>query len=485
MFKSLTEKDFDVVESWIGTWPKTFNLLYGITRDGYDASVFHQKCDNQGPTLTVLYNKEGSVYGGYTGISWETATVNTNKKDDSAFLYQLYFSGKKATNQMLVKNGHTAISSVFGYGPIFGGYSSCDLLTFSGVKQRSSSGEYNLNGMTDPHFGKNYDIRGTLFKDVNNGHLNVIELEVYAVKDGQREKPALPTPWRKTATWGTKLLESLKDEVKGIQPPEGLDVPHFNILLIGPSDSGKSSFCNLVSSVFRGRISHRARVGGNSKSSTTTMFTPYTFGDKVSLQLYDTRGLAETDTMDLMQCNYILEGHVPDFNEMTSTSLISNDDADFQHRPKLSHKMHCVVFVQDGSTVDDISKPMLHKLESYQNLFNRKEIPQAVIVTKIDKLCEKTEENVNNTFISQTVKEAVEKVSELFKFPRNNIWPIKNYEEEVESDESINILALLAVRQILFFAEDYLETMNVKQSRRIQRGKAKQAESEVFGSDTA
>ncbi|WAQ94437.1 IF44L-like protein [Mya arenaria] len=399
MFKSLTEKDFDVVESWIGTWPKTFNLLYGITRDGYDASVFHQKCDNQGPTLTVLYNKEGSVYGGYTGISWETATVNTNKKDDSAFLYQLYFSGKKATNQMLVKNGHTAISSVFGYGPIFGGYSSCDLLTFSGVKQRSSSGEYNLNGMTDPHFGKNYDIRGTLFKDVNNGHLNVIELEVYAVKDGQREKPALPTPWRKTATWGTKLLESLKDEVKGIQPPEGLDVPHFNILLIGPSDSGKSSFCNLVSSVFRGRISHRARVGGNSKSSTTTM---------------------------------------------------------------------------DGSTVDDISKPMLHKLESYQNLFNRK-------VTKIDKLCEKTEENVNNTFISQTVKEAVEKVSELFKFPRNNIWPIKNYEEEVESDESINILALLAVRQILFFAEDYLETMNVKQSRRIQRGKAKQAESEVFG----
>ncbi|XP_052802964.1 interferon-induced protein 44-like [Mya arenaria] len=293
------------------------------------------------------------------------------------------------------------------------------------------------------NFGTDYKTGGTASNEVNNGHIRVTELKVYAVKDGRRKNPDLPNPWRKTAEWGPELLESLKEEVKGIQPPEELDVPHFNILLIGPLGSGKSSFCNLVSSVFRGRISHRARVGGDSDISTTTMFTPYTFGDKASLQLYDTRGLAETDTLDLTQCNHMLEGNVPDFYEMASTSLISNDDADFQHWPKLSNKTHCVVFVLDGSTVDDISTPMLHKLKTYRNLLNRKEIPQAVLVTKIDKLCDKTDANVSSTFLSQTVKEVVEKVSELFKIPRNNIWPIKNYEEEVESDENINILACL------------------------------------------
>ncbi|XP_052802952.1 interferon-induced protein 44-like [Mya arenaria] len=485
MGKSLTEKDFDQVESWIGTGPKIFNLLYSIKRDGCGASVFHQKCDNQGPTLTVLYNKEGSVYGGYTGLSWQSPEIGLNQSDDAAFLYQLYFSGNKISKKFPLKSGQTAICSYAGYGPFFGNSFYPDLYTFSGVIQKFSSGEYNLNGDMNTQFGKNYETGGTTSKEVNNGHLRVTDLEVYTVKDGQRKEPDLPTPWRKTAEWGTELLERLEEEVKGIQPPEELDVPHFNILLMGPLGSGKSSFCNLVSSVFRGRISHRARVGGDSETSTTTMFTPYTFGDKVSLQLYDTRGLAETDTLDLVQCNHMLEGNVPDFYEMASASLISNDDADFQHRPKLSHKTHCVVFVLDGSTVGDISTPMLHKLKTYRNLLNRKEIPQAVLVTKIDKLCHKTDENVSNAFMSTTVKKVVEKVSEMFKLPRNNIWPIKNYEEEVESDENINILALFAIRQILFFAEDYLENMKVKQSRRSQKGKAKQAEGEVFGSDTA
>ena len=114
------------------------------------------------------------------------------------------------------------------------------------------------------------------------------------------------------------------------------------------------------------------------------------------------------------------------------------------------------------------------------------EIPQAVLITKIDKLCEKTADNISNTFLSPAVKEEVDKVADLLKLPRNSIWPIKNYEDEVETDENINILALLAVRQILFFAEDYLENMKVKQSSRgVERARNSQVESEVFGSDTA
>ncbi|XP_052792987.1 interferon-induced protein 44-like [Mya arenaria] len=388
MGKDLTEKDFDQVEFWIGTGPKTFNLLYSITRDGCDASVFHQKCDNQGPTLTVLYNKEGSVYGGYTSVSWESPVSFVNKCDGSAFLFQLYFSGIETPKKFSAKTGQQTISANTGYGPIFGSSSYCDLYTFNGAVHKSSSGEYNLNGHMQ-NFGTLYESKETSSNDINNGHLRMTELKVYVIKNGQRKTQVLPTPWRKTAEWSPKLLESLKEEVKSIQPLEEIDVPHFNILIIGPSDSGKSSFCNLVASVFRGRISQRARVGRNSQTSTTTMFTPYTVGGKACLKLYDTRGIAETDTLDLLQCNFILDGHVPDFYEMTPTSLISFDDSDFQHKPSLSDKMHCAVFVLNGSTVGDISTPMLHKLMSYQNLLNKKGIPQVVLVTKSDKLCEK------------------------------------------------------------------------------------------------
>ncbi|WAQ94438.1 IFI44-like protein [Mya arenaria] len=328
MSKRLTEGDLDQVESWIGSGPKTFDLLYSITRNGCNASVLHQKCDNQGPTLTVLYNMEGSVYGGYTGVSWQSPHNVLNQTDDAAFLYQLDISSSKIPKKFPSKSGQTAICSFVGHGPIFGSNTSVDLFTFSGDILKSSSGEYNMNGNMIL-YGKNYETGGTLPKEVNNGHMRVAELEVYAVKDGRRQKPDLPTPWRKTAKWGPKLLDSLKEEVKGIKPPAGLGVPHFNILLLGPLGSGKSSFCNLVASVFRGRISHQARVGGSTLTSTTTLFTPYDFGDKASLQLYDTSGIDETNTLDLLQCNNILEGNVPNFYEMTPKSLISNDDADF------------------------------------------------------------------------------------------------------------------------------------------------------------
>ncbi|WAQ94449.1 hypothetical protein MAR_006920 [Mya arenaria] len=312
-----------------------------------------------GPTLTVLYNKEGSVYGGYTGLSWQSSKLLLDITDDAHF----YIS---------------PICLVAGHGPIFGNRSSPDLYTFFGEIQKSFSEEYNLNGNMDTKFGKNYKTGGTTSKEVNHGHIRVTELEVYAVKDGQRQKPNLPTTWRKSAEWGPKLLGSLKEDARVNRASE--------------------IWCHLF---FAGE---------------------YHTGQ----ELVETR------------------------KQMTSTSLISNDDADFQHRSKLSNKRTALY-----------------------------------LFWTIDKLCDKTDENVSNTFISPTVKEVVEKVSELFKFPRNNIWPIKNYEEKVESDENVNILALLAVRQILFFVEDYLENMKVKQSRGSQKGKAKQAECELFGSDTA
>ena len=65
----LSDDHMDQLESFIGTGPKTFRLLYSFTRDGCGNQPFHSKCDNQGPTVTVLYNPQGCVYGGYTSLA--------------------------------------------------------------------------------------------------------------------------------------------------------------------------------------------------------------------------------------------------------------------------------------------------------------------------------------------------------------------------------------------------------------------------------
>ena len=41
-------------------------LLYRGTKDGSTANIFHNKCDNKGPTLCLYQNDKGNVFGGFT-----------------------------------------------------------------------------------------------------------------------------------------------------------------------------------------------------------------------------------------------------------------------------------------------------------------------------------------------------------------------------------------------------------------------------------
>ena len=46
-----------------------WKLCWRASRDGWASSTFHSKCDNRGPTVTIV--KTGNyIFGGYTSISW-------------------------------------------------------------------------------------------------------------------------------------------------------------------------------------------------------------------------------------------------------------------------------------------------------------------------------------------------------------------------------------------------------------------------------
>lgn len=176
----LTDKFKDQLELWIGNGPKKFDLLYAITRDGCSNTTFHQKCDNKGPTVTVLYNQQGSVYGGYTTVSWDQSCTIAN--DSAAFLFRLQYSGTVADNKFPCKNSGSAIYRHSNYGPIFGG-STKDLLTFYGTIN-NSGGYYALNGNM-AGMNTTYNNMGIPTDQINNGTMNVTELEVYTVTGKQ------------------------------------------------------------------------------------------------------------------------------------------------------------------------------------------------------------------------------------------------------------------------------------------------------------
>ena len=186
----------DELVTWIGR-PCHFRLLYKISRDGCSAQTFHQKCDGQGPTVTVLYNTNNTIFGGYLSQSW-----NSNGGyivDDSAFLFRLQYNGvsnplkfpiQRINNECRYneqylygyQETYEKHESYAGYGdgncgPYFG---NGDLKTFSGVIKRSRN-YFSLNGSVSG-LGSTYNLNGQNCNSVTNNNLQVTDLEVYKVE---------------------------------------------------------------------------------------------------------------------------------------------------------------------------------------------------------------------------------------------------------------------------------------------------------------
>ena len=79
-----------------------------------------------------------------------------------------------------------------------------------------------------------------------------------------------------------------------------------------------------------------------------------------------------------------------------------------------------------------------------------------VLLTKVDKVCQVVENNLSQVFHSPTVGELVDQVAQLVGLPRAHVLPVKNYEKEMDLDQNVDVPALLGLRQMLRFADDYL-----------------------------
>ena len=79
-----------------------------------------------------------------------------------------------------------------------------------------------------------------------------------------------------------------------------------------------------------------------------------------------------------------------------------------------------------------------------------------VLLTHVDLILEEPG-RASTAYNSQNVYSAVEAASVKLSVPKSHVLPVINYETEVELDTEVDILALLALRQILRFADSYLD----------------------------
>lgn len=151
-------------------------LLYQVSKDGASPVTFHEKCDNKGPTLTIVKTDTGHIFGGFNPISYISEPMY-NECEDS-FLFSLSNGEEIKPVKCPVKRymkQHAIKQNEKMYSPGFGEIDSADLF----ISYKNLNNSYSNLGRVYKA-PKNCDPNKFLAGRPNKW--NVIEVEVYAIE---------------------------------------------------------------------------------------------------------------------------------------------------------------------------------------------------------------------------------------------------------------------------------------------------------------
>ena len=273
-----------------------------------------------------------------------------------------------------------------------------------------------------------------------------------------------------------------------------------NIILFGPSGSGKSSFIKSLyrslynSPILPPEVMNKLIIRGTYHNEGTLNFTKLYLVVKTDkntgITLCDTRGHLKMNQNEKEQFKIMLDGNVKDGvkieqkKERDPLSLWEFWKRDSELFPKeifdakepgINSVPHAVVFVFDGSTDNVIQEEDVHFYKDLVNFSKNKGYQDIhIILTRIDvfeKMVNKRYKNLpvseRNVQLNMLKDEKIEKVIETLNVNRSNIHFIENYHGENQRDNNLEIdyHILKTLVDILNSSESYmLYYMNQRQT---------------------
>ncbi|KAI5610667.1 interferon-induced protein 44 isoform X3 [Silurus asotus] len=110
-----------------------------------------------------------------------------------------------------------------------------------------------------------------------------------------------------------------------------------------------------------------------------------------------------------------------------------------------------------ANSVKQMSLEVITKMRRIREAAATLDIPQAIIMTKPDLACPLVHDDLRKIYTSKKIKEKMEVCKNLVGVPMNHIFPVKNYHEEIDTDDDMDALILKALDQIVNIAYDALK----------------------------
>jgi len=277
--------------------------------------------------------------------------------------------------------------------------------------------------------------------------------------------------------WSEENVKRLKAAIPKITDESPEIVMKGKILLMGPIQSGKSSFVNSILGIVNDMIVQIAPAGSGLHSM-TLMLSQFVCGN---ILVCDTKGLeaqsgAGLNTGDIQ---YLLKGNIPNSYKFDKGTPISDvKESGFIENPTIADRVHCVIFCIGANDVQNhVPDGYLNKWRELLTEINTHGVPVIILLTKIDVICEDVKNDLAITFESKKIHDVVKGASELFGVPEMLIHPVKNFTNETFPERKPSVLLLLALKSALDYTSDCITKINTDHTQ-AEAKKQKQAEAE-------
>ena len=91
--------------------------IFVMSLNGTSSQVFHNYCDNMGPTLTLVKTTKNKIFGGFTPLDWDSSGKSKVDSTNQTFIFSLNLMKKYD----IITNEKPAIICNKNNGPAFGG----------------------------------------------------------------------------------------------------------------------------------------------------------------------------------------------------------------------------------------------------------------------------------------------------------------------------------------------------------------------------
>jgi hypothetical protein len=166
---STKSKVFDEFEG------KQWRLLYRGSRDGFCASNFHNNCDGQSNTITIILTNKGFIFGGFSSLAWDSSGQWKADNARKSFVFSIRNPHNITDKKFSLINPTHTIGCISYYGPLFG--SANDIQVADDCNNNTSS--YTNLGNS---YANDTGIAGTQFF-TGEYNFTVKEIEVFQVSN--------------------------------------------------------------------------------------------------------------------------------------------------------------------------------------------------------------------------------------------------------------------------------------------------------------